>query len=191
MSPPKAEAPPCDTTTATPTLPPWREFFDIHTLSIPFSQLEATTRLKQNLVHFELNYLNVVLIIFMLHINYLCYTFFSDSTITSTLYFATIATLLFAAFYIKTRSPLLLALLVLLTFSTFVHTQAWFPLVLFVVFSSSIVCLHAVLRVDTFECDGLPNDAQPHLQHQFGEDVIFYSLRSQSIGPKAFFTLFD
>uniref|UniRef100_A0A803NEU0 Uncharacterized protein n=1 Tax=Chenopodium quinoa TaxID=63459 RepID=A0A803NEU0_CHEQI len=51
-----------------PVYPSWREFWDIHSFSLPASPLDATSRLQQNLTHFYANYLNLIFYITVFYI---------------------------------------------------------------------------------------------------------------------------
>lgn len=59
-----------DNSSDTSNLASWREFFNIHALSIPDSFLDAKTRLNRNLTHFSGNYNKLVIMITFLYLGF-------------------------------------------------------------------------------------------------------------------------
>ncbi|XP_021761846.1 PRA1 family protein F3-like [Chenopodium quinoa] len=141
---------------AAATTQPWPSFFDIHSLSIPVSLSDATTRLNSNLAHFKLNYLNIFLIILFLTLALrplslllvflsavAWYYFFFSSSRTSPLEIL--------GFVVDDR--IIVAVLSVITIIAFVVAHAWMNLLLSIVISAVLVCLHGVLRVPVGDSD--------------------------------------
>ncbi|KMT04704.1 hypothetical protein BVRB_7g168860 [Beta vulgaris subsp. vulgaris] len=150
-----------DNSSETPNLAPWREFFNIHALSIPDSLFDATTRLSRNITHFSVNYINLVT-----SITYLYLGFFVGPLPFTLLAFYLVSTITCYLIYVKSESLLLrrifLGLLVSITVLLFVVMHAWIDLLAVSIIFTLVVCLHGVLiKVPSNEFDGLHIDAQP------------------------------
>ncbi|XP_021720362.1 PRA1 family protein D-like [Chenopodium quinoa] len=148
---------------------PWLEFFDIHAFSLPVSFHEATTRLIQNITHFDLNYINLVFPIF-----YLFLSFTPCRLPFNIFFFYLIINYACVYLYVTPRYPLqlrvfgcivfvfnlwiIIGVLVGITVLAFGIGHAWINLLLSVLISIVIVCLHAFLRAPTYDglLDALP-----------------------------------
>ncbi|XP_056688312.1 PRA1 family protein B2 [Spinacia oleracea] len=136
-----------------PPVAPWFEFWDYNSLALPNTFLDTTTRLKQNLTHFQVNYFNLVLTFFYLYViiailpyyyihavlyvgsTYMCYHLYGN--ISGSLVFRRI----------------LLGLLLIIIVLAYVIAHAWINLLCFLLISPTVVCLHAVFRVPNYEQD--------------------------------------
>lgn len=144
-----------DDYTAVTTTRPWPEFFDIHSLSLPVSLSDATTRLNFNLTHFRVNYINVFLIILFLTLALRPLSLllvFAASLAWYFLYFSSrTSPLEVLGFIVDDR--ILVGVLSVITIVVLFVAHAWMNLVLAIVISAVVVCLHGVLRVPAGDQD--------------------------------------
>lgn len=132
--------------------PTWREFWDIHSLSLPASPVDATTRLKQNLTHFLANYLYLLLAIICTYYMLMIIDFPVHFII-----FVVIILLYKLIFNVKWRFNARLkrpVLLIVLQFLFLGLGSPWIYLVYFLVIFATFVlfvCLHGILRVPIYD----------------------------------------
>ncbi|KAL6971746.1 hypothetical protein U1Q18_031428 [Sarracenia purpurea var. burkii] len=129
------------------TLRPWREFFSPSALSLPISFSEATFRIKNNLHHFRLNYTIIALIILFLSLIY--------HPISIMVFLITLVAWFFL--HISRDEPLTLfnrtiddrvvvIVLSAVTILALILTRVWLNVVVSMLVSALVACLHAVVR---------------------------------------------
>ncbi|KAL1199691.1 PRA1 family protein D [Cardamine amara subsp. amara] len=126
---------------------PWSEFLDLSALNFPSSVSDATTRVTQNLTHFQINY--SIILYFLLAFSLITrpiaiLAFIAVGLAWYFLYFAREESL--EIFGFSVNDSVVTAFLAGLTMASLVSTGVWFRAFTTVGFGVLIVILHATLR---------------------------------------------
>lgn len=126
---------------------PWRDFLDLTALGFPFSLSEATTRITQNLTHFRVNYIFILLLILFLSLIFrpISLIIFLITLLGwLVLYFAREEPLVVMGFEIGDR--VVVQVLLVFTVVALSFTGAWVNVLAAAAIGVALVILHAGLR---------------------------------------------
>lgn len=126
---------------------PWRDFFDLSSFNLPISLSDATTRISQNLTHFRVNYIIILLSILFLGLIYHPFSlivFFLTLFAWFLFYFGRDEPLTLLGFTLDDR--IVAAALFVLTLIALLLTRVWTNVLVSVCVGAVLVILHAALR---------------------------------------------
>ncbi|THG13275.1 PRA1 family protein D-like [Camellia sinensis] len=129
------------------TLRPWSQLFSLSSLSLPLSFSEASFRIRTNLFHFRLNYTIISLIILLITLIYhpisiIVFLF----TIAAWFYLYIFRHDTLVLFNRTIDDRLVLILLSLATLVALIFTNVWLNVLVSMLISTAVVCLHAAIR---------------------------------------------